>query len=240
MVDEDIKGCAPLHQRLRSIFNFNIVLFLLAMYQLIFAANIMSEGNGSLGFLETLDENDTLIQFLLASGLIVAGTAFLGCCGAWMASKCILWMYAFVLFFMIMGQAMTVAVTSLLLKYGDAIFSSMWKELDDDTKENIEQIYQCCSFNGDTDNFEDTWEQDMVDFETCSDDSTYWEDIQSCWGKFEKTIDDNFFMVELVSSIFLGVQVVIYFATHNVIQSIAEAEGVEQETEMVMGGASRV
>jgi len=237
MVDEDIGCCATIQKWL--IFIVNIILFIFGVTQMGIAAYILSAGTDSLGFAaDVFDGDDSAVQYLLASGIIIAGISFLGCCGASKESKCLLWMYAFVLFFMIMGQAMTVAVTAVSVEYGDSIFGEMWKELDAATIDNIQQTYECCSFNGD--NPDSTWQSDITDYTTCAAANPGWTPMQSCWGKFERTVNDNYCMVQTITSIFLGVQVLIYFSTHYVIQSIAEAEGVEEEREMEMGGAPKV
>lgn len=148
-----------------------------------------------------------------------------------------LWLYAVILFFMIMGQAMTVAVTAVSLEYGDSIFESLWKKLDAEKIEDFEQTYECCSFNGDANN---TWPADAAQYASCSS-SNDWDPMETCWGKFESTVDANYSMVKTITAIVLAVQTLIYFSTHFVIQSIAEAEGAEAEKhDDITGGAPRV
>jgi len=236
MVDEDIGCCATLQKWL--IFFVNIILFIFGAIQIGIACYVLAAGSDSLGFAaDVLDGNDSAVQSMLAFGIIIVFISFLACVGAKKESKCMLWMYAFVLFFMIMGQAMTVAVTAVSVEYGDSIFSSLWKELSADAVDNIQQTYQCCSFNGD--NPDSTWPSDVTDYDTCVA-ANSWDPMESCWAKFETTVNDNYDMVKIVTSIFLGIQVLIYFSTHYVIQSIAEAEGVEQEKGIEIGGAPRV
>jgi len=232
MVDEDIGCCATIQKWL--IFIVNIILFIFGTVQIGVACYILSAGTENLGFAaDVMEGNDTSVNFLLAFGIVVVFISFLGCLGAKRESKCMLWVYAFILFFMIMGQSMAVAVTGVSLEFGDSIFESLWKKLDATTIEDIEDTYECCSFNGnDTDN---TWEADVNEWDSCTAENS-WDPMESCWEKFEKTIDDNYCMVRIVTSIFLGVQTLIYLSTHYVIQSIAEAEGVEQENELKYSG----
>merc|ERR1739838_213924 len=119
----------------------------------------------------------------------------------------------------IMGQAMVVAVTGLTVEYGDSIFSSFWKKLDADSIDGIQTAYECCSFNGN--DTADTWPADALQYQTCST-KNKWVPMQTCWGKFRSTIDESYDMVRKITIIVLTVQIVIYFSTHFVIQSIAE------------------
>jgi len=238
MVDEDIGCCATLQKWL--IFIVNLVLFIFGAVQIGVAVYIMAAGTENLDFAsEVMDGNDTSVKCMLAFGIIVFFISFLGCCGAKKECKGMLWTYAVVLFFMIMGQAMTVALLAVSVKYGDSIFESLWKELSDETISDIETTYECCSFNGD--DSDETWAADVTEWDTCSA-ANSWDPMETCWGKFESKIDDNYDMVKIITAIFLGVQTVIYFSAHFVIQSIAEAEGVEKEQGAIeiSGGAPRV
>jgi len=236
MVDEDIGCCATLQKWL--IFIVNVILFIFGTVQIGVACYVISAGTDSLGFAaDLLDDNDSAIQGMLAFGIIIVIISFVACIGAKMESTCMLWLYALILFLMIMGQAMSVAVTSVSLEYGDSIFQSLWKKLDVDRIDDIEQTYKCCSFNGT--NATDTWPADAEQYASCSNANDF-DPMQTCWEKFRTTIDDNYEMVKMVTIIVLAVQTLIYFSTHYVIQSIAEAEGLEdakQEIEIPNGGA---
>merc|ERR550534_2024641 len=191
------------------------MLFIFGAIQIGIACYVLAAGSDSLGFAaDVLDGNDSAVQSLLAFGIIIVFISFLACVGASKESKCLLWMYAIVLFFMIMGQAMIVAVTAVSVEYGDSIFSSLWKELSDEAVDKIQQTYQCCSFNGDNPT------GDVADYNACAGENSDWDPIESCWTKFETNVNDNYDMVKIITSIFLGIQVVIYFSTHYVIQSI--------------------
>jgi len=237
MVDEDIGCCATLQKWL--IFIVNIILFIFGTIQIGIACYILAAGSESLGFMADLfDGNDSLVQSMLAFGIIIVIISFLACCGAMKESKCMLWLYAVILFFMIMGQAMTVAVTAVSMEYGESIFESLWKKLDAEQIEDFEQTYECCSFNG---NSTDTWQADKDQYISCSSSNDF-DPMETCWGKFESTVDANYGMIKSITAIVLAVQTLIYFSTHFVIQSIAEAEGVEATKENIefTGGAPRV
>jgi len=222
MVDEDIGCCATMQKWL--IFIVNFVLFIFGCVQIGFAAYVLTSGTDDLGFAsDVMGGDNSSMQALLAFGIVVLVISFLGCCGAKRESKCLLWLYAIVLFFLIMGQSMVVAVTGVSLEYGDSIYESLWQELGAETISDIETTYECCSFNGDD---ADTWAGDAIEYEICVTDNGWTE---TCWGMFESEVEDNYCMVRIIAAIFLGVQVVIYLSTHYVIQSIAEAEGVERE-----------
>jgi len=238
MVEEDIGCCATLQKWL--IFIVNIVLFIFGTIQVGIAGYVLAAGSDSLGFAkDVLEENDSAVQAMLAFGIIIILISFVACCGAVRESICMLWVYAVILFFMIMGQAMTVAVTAVSMEYGESIFSSLWKKLDVDKIEDFEQTYECCSFNGA--NANETWPADAAQYDSCSSENS-WDPMETCWGKFESSFDANYAMVKTITAIVLAVQTLIYFSTHFVIQSIAEAEGVEAEKEQIeiSGGAPTV
>jgi len=225
MVDESIGCCATLQKWL--IFIVNILLFIFGTVQVGVACYIMAAGSDSLGFAADLfDGNDSAVQSMLAFGIIIIIISFVACVGAMRESKCMLWVYAVVLFFMIIGQAMTVAVTAVSLEYGDSIFASLWKKLDAEQIEDFEQTYECCSFNGN--DASNTWPADVAQYISCTSSNDF-DPMETCWGKFESTVDANYAMVKTITAIVLAVQTLIYFSTHFVIQSIAEAEGVEAE-----------
>jgi len=233
MVDEDIGCCATVQKWL--IFVVNFILFIFGAVQIGIGAYVLAAGSDGLGFAaELLDGNDTAVKAILAFGIIIVFISFQGCVGAKRESKCLLWIYAFILFFMIMGQAMSVAVVAVSVEYGDSIFESLWKELDAETIDDIEQTYECCSFNGDSN---ETWIGDQSEYDECVSDNSF-DPMETCWGKFSGKIDDNYDMVKIVTAIILGFQVVIYFCTHYVIQSIAEAEGAEAGRDIEFAGNS--
>jgi len=231
---DELGCCATIQKWL--IFIVNIILFIVGIAQMSIASYILIAGSDDLGFAaEVFEGNDNAVNAVLAFGIIFVFISFWACIGASRQSKCMLWIYAIILFLMILGQAMSVAVIGVSVEYGDSIFGSLWQELEPDTITNIEETYKCCSFNGDSD---DTWASDVVDFQECSSTNDF-DPMQSCWGKFEKKIDENYGMVQSATAVFLGFQILIYFCTHYVIQAIAEFEGgaeareeIEEDIEM--------
>jgi len=221
MVDEDIGCCATFQKWV--IFFVNFVLFIFGIVQMAIACYILAGGSEGLEFASDVEGNDSAVNALLAFGILLAFVSLQGCLGAKRESKCLLWMYAIILLFMIIGQAMVVAVVAVSVKYGDSIFESLWKDLEPDTISDIEAAYQCCSFNGDS---TDTWAGDVTEYNQCILDNSF-DPMETCWGKFERTIEENYDMVKIVTALIMGTQILIYLITHFVIQSIAEAEGAE-------------
>jgi len=213
----ELDCCGAINAKL--IFIVNIILFIAGLIQIGISSYFLLAGSDEFGFVsEIYQGNDTVVHSTLALGVLFVFISWWGCCGANRLSKCMLWVYAIFLFFIMMGQAMTVAALAVSLEYGDSIFADMWKELAQETIDDIEYTYKCCSFNG---NSTDTWVEDAKDYLNCTGETNYTE---TCWQKFESEIEDNYEMVGKVTAIFLGCQVLIYFSTHYVIQSIAEAE----------------
>lgn len=223
MVDESI-GCIATFQKW-FIFGVNLILFIFGLVQVGYAGYILG-GAGDLGFAkDVMGGGNESVMLMLIFGIAVVIISFLGCCGAKRESKCMLWIYAVILFFMMMGQSSSVALIGVSVTFGDAIFESLWKDLDAADIDNIEQTYKCCSFNGEV--ADDTWPQDATDWTECSA-ANDWDPTETCWGKFKSSIDGNYDAIQMVAGIFLGIQVLIYFCTHYLIKSIANAEGIEK------------
>jgi len=226
---DELGCCATIQKWL--IFIVNIILFIVGIAQMSIASYILVAGSDDLGFAAELFEgNDNAVNAVLAFGIIFVFISFWACIGAYRQSKCMLWIYAIILFLMILGQAMSVAVIGVSVEYGDSIFGSLWQELKPDTITNIEEKYNCCSFNGDS---EDTWASDAAAYWDCYANNDP-DPLQSCWGKFEKKIDENYAMVNCATAVFLGFQILIYFCTHYVIQAIAEFEGGAEARETIV------
>lgn len=223
---DELGCCATIQKWL--IFIVNIILFIVGIAQIGIATYILVADSDDLGFAAELFEgNDNAVNAVLAFGIIFVFISFWACVGAMRESKCMLWIYAIILFLMILGQAMSVAVIGVSVQYGDSIFGSLWQELEPETIDNIQETYKCCSFNG---NGNYTWESDVANYQLCSAENDF-DPMDSCWGKFEKKIDENFSMVNSATAVFLAFQILIYFSTHYVIQSIAEFEGAAEARE---------
>jgi len=225
----ELDCCATM--QIRMIFAVNIILFIVGIVQIGISSYFLVAGSDDLGFVSAVYQgNDSAVSSTLAFGVLFVIISFWACCGAIRHSKCMLWIYAIVLFFIIMGQAMTVAALAVAEDYGDSIFADLWRDLEPETIDDIEDTYECCSFNG---NSNDTWVEDAARYQSCTSDKGY---NVSCWQKFEGEVDENYDMVRTATATFLGFQILIYFSTHYVIQSIAEAEGLEKLPDSEMTG----
>jgi len=236
MVDEDIGMCATCQKWL--MFLINVILFIVGVTQIGIACYVQAGDGEGLEFAsELLDGNDSANKSMLAVGILFTLISLLGCVGFKKESRFILWLYVIILFLMIGGQAMVVAVITVSVNYEDSIFESLWKDLSPETIADIEVAYECCSFNGNSTN---TWTADAEEWEECENEYDF-SPMESCWSKFDGMIEENYNMVKAATAIFLGCQMLIYFSSHYVLQSIAKAEGVEEakNIEIVRHGEKR-
>jgi len=225
-------GCCATTQKI-VIVTINLILFLVGTVQVIIAILFLTTDKMDF-FTDVVDGNNDVVYAFMGLGIVFVVISFWAFVGAIRHSKWMLWTYALILFLLIIGQSMAIAVTTVSVKYGDSIFGEMWQKLDEDTIDEIETRYECCSFHG---NSNDTWTADEDDFEECSNENSF-DPMQSCWEKFNTDIEDNYYTVLGATSVFMGLQIIIYLSTHYVIQSIAEADGGaeaqnQKESEMV-------
>jgi len=208
------------------VFIVNIILSLFGFIQVVLGCYILAGGTAGLGFASAMFEgNDSAVTFLLVFGVFIVLLSSLGCCGAKRKSKFILWIYAFILFFLIMGQSVGVVIVSFTVTFGNAVFESLWKKFSVENIERIQNSFECCSFNGVDAN--DTWPADAEEWTRCSA-ANDWDPMETCWGKFDSSVTDHFDTLCMVGAIVLGVQVLTYFFSHYVIHSIANAEGLRK------------
>jgi len=205
-----------------SIFLINLVLILFGVVEIGIALYIMlSEDDGGNFISDIFGGNETLTEMTLSFGVALTLLTFLGCCGAMLSNRCILWVYVIIMFFLIMGQAMVFAVGLVYTDSHDDIFAQVWSDLSSDTILDIESAYDCCSFNGTDVN--NTWASDVTDYEECSvrkNDGT----IETCWSMFSSVFKANYTTIVCGTGVIFVLQVVMYFCTHFVMQSIARAE----------------
>merc|ERR1719189_2618115 len=108
----------------RMIFAINIVLFIVGIVQIGISSYFLVAGSDDLGFVSDVYQgDDSAVNSTLAMGVLFVIISFWACCGAQRHSKCMLWVYAIALFFIIMGQAMTVAALGVSIDYGESIFA---------------------------------------------------------------------------------------------------------------------
>lgn len=225
MVEEEIGCCATMQKW--TLWIINILLFIFGVVELGVGIYLLSGGGGLEFISDLLDGNNQIAYAVLALGVCFIFLSFFGCAGAMWESKCLLWIYAVILFALIIVQAIVAAVGGVTKEYGKEIFEKLWKKLTDATQDDIQDSFKCCSYNG---ALGASWTDDNAAYASCyaaNHNSTEWDPITSCWDKFEGDINSNFSTIVTVVSIALGVQIIIYFMTHFLIQKIAEAEGVE-------------
>jgi len=234
MLTEDLSFCVIMQKWF--IFGVNIILFIFGLIQIGFGSYILVDDE-ILGFASNLlDEDNSISTLILGSGAVIVFISFCACMGARRESKCMLWIYAIIILSMILGEAITVGAVSVSFQYGDTILGSIWQELDPNATNTIEEEYGCCSFNGNSNN---TWFDDANKYKDyCSPLN------ETCWEKFEDQIGNSYSMIITITSVFIGFQILIYLCTHYVIQSIAEAKGIEKafldQKDFVMTGTFSV
>jgi len=217
-------GCCMRIQKC-SIFLINLVIFLFGVVEIGIALYIkLSKDDGDNFVLDLFEGYETLIEMTLSFGVALTIVAFFGCCGAMMSDLCMLWTYVIFMFFLIMGQAMIFAVGLVFTDYDDDIFAHVWSDLSNDTRLDIESAYDCCSFKGTDVN--NTWASDITDYEECSaikNDST----IVTCWSKFSSDFEAHYTTIVCGAGVIFVYQVMLYFCTYCVMESIARAEKSE-------------
>lgn len=211
-----------------SILLINLVLFLFGIVEIGIALYIMlSKDDGGNFISDIFEGNETLIQMTLSFGIALTVVAFSGCCGAMLSNRFLLWSYVIVMFYLIMGQAMVFAVGLVYTESYDEIFAQVWYDLSNDTILDIESAYGCCSFNG-TDVM-NAFASDVINYIECSslNNNSF---IDTCWSKFSSDFEANYRTIVFGTGVIFVLQVMLYFCTHFVMQSIARA-GDESEDE---------
>jgi len=159
-----------------------------------------------------------LSNFVIGMGVCVTFIAFLGCCGACKENKCMLWTYAFLLFWIILGQTVGLTVCAIGETYTEDFLNSCWNSLSVTDQQKIEDAYDCCSFNG---NSTDATIEDQADYTLCvSEHPTY---VQSCWDKVNGEVSANLKSVTIVGAIVVVSQVLFLFMTMALINGISLA-----------------
>jgi len=202
------------------IYIVNFMLFLIGALQVGIAGYLLVDAPGGVVVFTTdVLGNDAGVRHMLVFGGVLIFLSILGCTGAKRESKCMLWIYAFILFLLISFQAMSLGEVNVYLRHSEPIFGSMWKKLDNDTVINIEETFECCSFNGA--DIENTWESDIAQYENCT--AMYPRAVpptETCWGKFNSAIEENYLNLKRVFLLFILFQILIYFSTQYMIHSL--------------------
>jgi len=171
----------------------------------------------------------SLSIFIVSMGVCVALIAFLGCCGAFKENKCMLWTYAFLLFWIILAQSMGLTICAIGENYTEDFLSSCWNNLSENDQAKIEDTYDCCSFNG---NSEDSTTADQEAYAICIEENP--THTQSCWEKVHGEVSDNLKTVTIAVGIVVVAQIVFLFITMALINGISMAK-VRRASQMFRG-----
>lgn len=159
-----------------------------------------------------------LANYVVGMGFCVAFIAFLGCCGAWKENKCMLWVYAFLLFWIILAQTVGLTICAIGETYTEDFLSDCWDSLSAEDQQKIEDQYDCCSFNG---NSTTATVQDKDDYLTCiAANPTY---VDSCWEKVNGQVSKNLKSVTIAVAIVVVSQIIFLFMTMALINGISMA-----------------
>jgi len=171
----------------------------------------------------------SLSIFIVSMGVCVALIAFLGCCGAFKENKCMLWTYAFLLFWIILAQSMGLTICAIGENYTEDFLSSCWDNLSEDDQAKIEDTYDCCSFNG---NSTDSTTADQEAYAICIEEHP--THTQSCWEKVHGEVNSNLKTVTIAVGIVVVSQIVFLFITMALINGISMAK-VRRASQMFRG-----
>jgi len=222
MEEEDTGCCGSCHKWF--IFIVNFLLFLIGALQVGIAGYLLIDApEGVVVFTTDVLGNDSGVRHMLVFGSVLIFLSFLGCIGAKRENRCILWIYAFILFLLISFQAMSLGQVDVYIQHSEPIFGSMWKNLENDTVINIEETFGCCSFNGADQ--ENSWESDVSRYDNCN--TTYpglVQPIETCWAKFNSEIEQNYLNLKRIFLLFILLQILIYFSTQYMIHTIVATE----------------
>jgi len=160
-----------------------------------------------------------LSNYVVGMGVCVAFIAFLGCCGACKENKCMLWTYAFLLFWIILGQTVGLTVCAIGETYTEDFLSGCWDNLSVADQQEIENDYECCSFNG---NSTTASIADQTAYNVCvSENPTY---VESCWEKVHGEVSANLKSVTIAVAIVVVAQILFLFMTMALINGISMAK----------------
>jgi len=186
----------------------NLILFIVGLAQIGCGIYAMSSdastwtGNG-------------LANYVVGMGFCVAFIAFLGCFGAIKENKCMLWIYAFLLFWIILAQTVGLTVCAIGETYTEEFLSDFWDSLSTEDQKSIEDQYNCCSFDGNSPN------ATIADQEAYSEclqvNPTY---VESCWDKVHGQVSKNLRSVTIAVAIVVVSQIIFLFMTMALINGI--------------------
>merc|ERR1719357_980218 len=132
-----------------------------------------------------------LANYVVGMGFCVAFIAFLGCFGAIRENKCMLWIYAFLLFWIILAQTVGLTVCAIGETYTEEFLSDFWDSL---SIEDQEAYTECLEVN-----------------------PTY---VESCWDKVHGQVFKNLRSVTIAVAIVVVSQIIFLFMTMALINGI--------------------
>jgi hypothetical protein len=210
------------------IFIVNFILFIFGAIQVGLSVSSLDAGaEGAMKFSIEVLGNENLGLLMLVSGVALICISFLGCLGVQRKSKCILLIYASIFFIVVLMQAGAMWINAMFSMYCKPIHGSMWNELDNDSVMDIEETFECCSFNGtDTQN---TWVKDVAEYENCT--STFdWSPMETCWEKFGSKITATYHDLEHHIFIMLFFQLIVCIVKLYLIPNITASEKITTTT----------
>jgi len=194
--------------------------FLWIVNLILFVVGIAEIGAGAYAFSSdsTTWTGSDLPKFAIGMGVIVGFIAFLGCCGAARENRCMLWLYAFILFWVILAQTSGLTVCVIGSSYTKEFLSSCWDNLSDVDIAKIENNYKCCSFDGTSD---DATQSDKNDYTECIGENPTWK--QTCWDKVHSDVESNLKSISIASAVVLASQIIFLFVTMALITGITRS-----------------
>jgi len=180
----------------------------------------------------------SLPKACIAMGILLMCVSFLGCCGAWKESRCMLWLYAFFLFWIILGETGAMSVAAVSENYVERFMAEVWEHLETDDITKIEDLYKCCSFDAapqaDGSASATASQDDVADFNECSSTNAGqpgWPDeadeIPSCYDKAHEDVKKSLKTVLIAVAAVGGIQILILFMTMLLINGITAKTAVK-------------
>jgi len=148
-------------------------------------------------------------------GMFVTMISFLGCCGAARENRCMLCIYAFFLFWIILAETSGLTVFFFGGEYIRAFLSSCWNNLSLNDMSKIQDDWKCCSFDG---NSADATQTDQEAYAICLQEHPTW--TQSCWEMAHENIEKNINSIYVADAIVVSTQIIFFFMTFGLINGI--------------------
>jgi len=217
-------GCCNKLQKF-SVWIINFVLFVVGLAQV--AAGAWAWKSDASDWTGT-----SIPKACIAMGMFLIFISFLGCCGAWKENRPMLWLYALLIFVLVLGQVGALSIAAVSKDYTMRFMQEVWDNMGSDTREEIEKAYKCCSFMGSADHDKEYSYNDHQAYLTCSADHAndgWGNPIPSCYDKAHTDVEHNLKTVLIAVAIVGAVQIVILFMTMCLINGISQKKGAKKE-----------